>query len=732
MPDFFESIDNWTAGVISSVHGDQGPIEALTYALNTYVSRIGGQQGSIATRPALRVATSFKPTSRAVPNGLVHLQPYSYSPNEDANYSQYVVALATDGSVWFKTQADQWDGQIITRPVTGAQALQAANTQHIDSTVMNNRMFVAALNGEKISFRGTNVEPFGIGQPTITASASAKTFTAATTVLPADTYDVYATFYNPRTGAEGNPSGEITVTTVAGQAIEVGIAYNSEQAALYGQWKVYARRRSTQAVAYLVTMMDTNGNVFSGPLDLSATKYWINLSTNEWADLITAMPTILENSEPPDEMIYVATYGRRLMGASKRKIYWSKLDQPDNFPPLNFEGIDTGEGDEIMGLYPLKDEVLIIFTKGGTWALEGNDPQYWTLKPIDTTVGCVGHKSVIEYENNLAWWSPQYGPVTLNGGQVQKIGLELLGQESWTYGPELDVRIKGGWDPQYQHLVWALPQQDDGAMISQMYPFNYRTNSWVASKWETVPVSSMVAVFNQRGEQRLFVGDRGCMLGYFDANAHQDMIPSGTTEGTFTAGSSSITTITNSGFYREVVSGFSTLDLKDRMVTVMTQDGDLVGREWIDSNTTTVLTLRRAMAVTSGVTYRFAIGSPAVQIMTRWMTGKESFLRKRWDRLYLHMVSNDTTIPIRISRQKNFNSVDAALIGTSVATAQVASLDATWDVPVQTTEGMKVQRLAVMTNGQALRIIITQLRPIPFVLLKLSLLGRTLSDRYYG
>jgi hypothetical protein len=181
-----------------------------------------------------------------------------------------------------------------------------------------------------------------------------------------------------------------------------------------------------------------------------------------------------------------------------------------------------------------------------------------------------------------------------------------------------------------------------------------------------------------------------------------------------------------------VVSGFSTLDLKDRMVTVMTTDGDLVGREWIQSNTSTTLTLRRAMAVTNGTTYRFAIGSPAVQIMTRWMTGKESFLRKRWDRLFLHMVANDTTIPIRISRQTNFNSTSATIIGTSVATAQVANLDATWDVPVQTTEGMKVQRLAVMTNGQALRIIITQLRPIPFVLLKLGLLGRTLSDRYYG
>jgi hypothetical protein len=732
MPDFYEEINNWTAGVISSVHGDQGPIEALTYALNTYVSRIGGDQGAIATRPALRVVASFLPTSRAVPAGMAHLQPYSYSPTEDTTYTQYLVALAGDGSVWFKTQADQWDNGVYTRPVTGNQALQSANTQHIDSTVMNNRMFVTALNGEKVSFRGTNFEPFGIAQPTITATGQTKSFANATTQLPADTYDVYATFYNPRTGAEGNPSAPMTVTTTAGQSIEVGISYNSEQAALYGQWKIYARRQSTQAVAYLVNVVDTNGNPFSGPLDLSATKYWINLSTAEWADLITAMPGELENSEPPDEMIYVATYGRRLMGASKRKIYWSKLDQPDNFPPLNFEGIDTGEGDEIMGIYPLRDELLVIFTKGGTWALEGNDPQYWTLKPIDTTIGCVGHKSVIEFDNSLAWWSPQYGPVVLSGGQIQKIGLELLGQDSWTYGPELDIRIKGGWDPQYQHLVWALPQQDDGSLVSQMYPFSYRTNSWVASKWETIPVGAMTAAFNQRGEQRLFVGDRRCSLGYFDANSVQDMIPSGTTEGTFTAGSDSITTIGGSGFYTNVVSGFSTLDLKDRMVTVMTTDGDLVGREWIQSNTSTTLTLRRAMAVTNGTTYRFAIGSPAVQIMTRWMTGKESFLRKRWDRLFLHMVANDTTIPIRISRQTNFNSTSATIIGTSVATAQVANLDATWDVPVQTTEGMKVQRLAVMTNGQALRIIITQLRPIPFVLLKLGLLGRTLSDRYYG
>lgn len=733
MPDFYEEIKNWTQGVVASIDEDHGPIEALTYGQNTYVSRIGGATGSLATRPALLLSTSFKPTTQACPTNLVHLQPYSYAENDNVTYTQYVAAIAADGSLWYKGQDDSWTGDVLTQP-SGATCLQPANTTHIDSAVMNNRLFITALNGERRSLKGKTYEPFGIEAPTITATAQTKTFTSYATQLPADTYDVYATFYNARTGAEGNPSGAVTVTTTSGQVIEVGITYTSAQLAAYGSWKVYARRQSTQAIAYLISpMLDTNGNVFDGELVLSSTTYYINLSASEWANLIVPMPSATENNPPPDDMIYVATYGRRLIGASKRKIYWSKLDKPDNFPPLNYEGIDTGEGDEIMGIYPLRDELLVIFTKSATFVLEGNDPQYWVLKPIDATVGCVGHKSVVEFESQLAWWSPQHGPVLLNGSQIDKIGLERLGRDVWTYGPELDTRIRAGWDPYYAHIVWALPQQDDGAVLSQLLPYNYRINAWVATVWDPIPIGDMKVAYNQRNEQRLFVADRTCRLGYFDANATLDMIPSGTTSGTFTAGASSIGTITDGSatFYTEVVSGFSTLDLRDRSVTITTTNDEFVAREWIGSNTATVLTLRRNVNVTSGTTYRYYIGSPIVLAMTRWMTGEQPFLRKRWDRLYLHMTSLNTSVPIRVSYQKNFNSMSTTNIGTSAVTAQTASLDATWDVPVITTMGMKIDRKAMFVNGQALRIVISQMQPVPFVLVKLSLMGRTLSDRYY-
>lgn len=733
MPDFYEEIKNWTQGVVSSIDGDHGPIEALTYGLNTYVSRIGGSTGSLAPRPALFLSTSFKPTTQACPTNLVHLQPYSYAENDNVAYTQYVAAIAADGSLWYKGQDDQWTGDILTQS-SGATCLQATNTAHIDSAVMNNRLFITALGGEKRSLKGKAYEPFGIEQPLITATAVTPSFSTATVQLPEDTYDVYTTFYNGRTGAEGNPSDAVQVVITSGQVIEVGISYSSAQLTAYGSWKIYARRRSTQAIAYSVSyVLDSTGNQFSGPLTLSGTKYYINLSTSEWANLIIPMPSVTENSSPPTDMIYVATYGRRLIGASKRKIYWSKLDAPDNFPPNNYEGVDTGEGDEIMGIYPLRDEMLVIFTKSATFVLEGNDPQYWVMKPLDTTIGCVGHKSVVEFEGQLAWWSPQQGPVILSGGQIEKIGLDRLGRDSWTYGPELDTRVRAGWDPYYAHIIWALPQQDDGSLMSQLLPFNYRTNSWVATVWDPIPVGDMKVAYNQRNEQRLFVADRTCRLGYFDTNQSLDMIPSGTTSGTFTAGSSSIGTITDGSatFYTEVVSGFSTLDLRDRSVTITTSNDEFVAREWIQSNTGTVLTLRRNVNVTSGTTYKYYVGSPAMLAMTRWMTGEQPFLRKRWDRLYMHVTSTQTSVPIRVSYQKNFNTQSTTNIGTSTVSAQTATLDSTWDVPVLTTEGMKVDRKALFTNGQSLRLIISQMQPVPFVIVKVGLLGRTLSDRYY-
>lgn len=727
MADFYDEIANWAAGVVASVHGDQGPLEALTEAKNTYVAKIAGPMGSLATRPALRAIATIDPTV-GTPGQMVHIQPYSYAVNENSSHIHSKIVISATGELWVVNGSDQWNGETYPLPSSGANPFSQDNINHLDGAVLNNRLFLLANDGERRSLlpvSGVSGDlayvNFGFSNdvPSIKVSTGSGN-------MAAGTYDVYATFYNDRTGGESNPSNVQTVTIGANGKISVTISCTTEQALVYRKWKIYVQNTTTQAQAYQALLVEnSSGSVFEQPLELSdGGEYYINLTSDQIADGIIPVPYSGENDPPPLNMLYVAAYGGRLLGASKRKIYWSKLNAPDAFPPANQESVDTGEGDEITGLYPLKDEVLVIFTTGGTYALFGNDPQTWTLKPIDTTVGCVGHKSVVEFDGQLAWWSPQYGPVVLNGSQIQKIGLELLGRESWDHGQRFDQKIRAGWDPHYNHLVWALPDTQNPTKLTKLLPYNYRINAWVATEWDPLPIMSMATAFNQKGEQRLWVGDTTNWLGYFDTGVAVDMVPSGTVEGTFTAGSASITTITDgSAAFYNTVNG-----LKDRYVTVLTTDNAFVARGLIQANTGTVLTLYQAMDVTSGQTYRYAIGSPAVFAATRWMDAKESFLRKRWDRLFMETLGGS----VNVGWQKNFDTRTITSIGTTTPINTEATTDSTWDVEVEVDQPRSVERFGLYVNAQVLRVVLTQYRPQPTVVIKMALTGRTLSERYYG
>lgn len=732
MAEFADEINSWVSGVITSIHGDQGPTEALTEGENTYVSKLGGSQGSIGTRPRLRPISTINPVL-GTPQKLMHIIPFSYSPSENAAHIHSKVVISSGGELWVINGSDQWNGETYDLP-TGGAPFQQDNLSHIDSAVLQNRLFITSINGEQRSLvpipgvsgnLGYVNFGFGLDVPSIKLSVSTGG------VMPADTYTVYASFYNDRTGGESNINVGYDVVVPENGKISVTINCTADQATVYRKWKIYVLRQSTMSQAYLASVVETSGAALvEQPLPLSnGAEYYINLTANQLSDLIISAPFSRENDPPPLDMMYVATYGGRLMGASKRKIYWSKLGAPDSFPPSNSEIVETGEGDEITGLYPLKDEILVIFTTGGTYALFGNDPQTWTLKPIDTTVGCVGHKSVIEFDGLLAWWSPQYGPVILNGSNVEKIGLELLGRSQWDQGQSFDSNIRGGWDPHYDHLVWGIPDTQNPTLITRLIPYNYRTNSWVASVWDPIPIASMATAFNQKGEQRLWIGDTTNWLGYFDTGVRTDMIPDGTTDGTFTAGSSSITNIDDgsASFY---TTGY---DLKDRYVNVLTTDGEFVGRRLIESNSATGLVLASALSVTSGQTYRYAIGAPHVVVKTRWMDGQQSFMRKRWDRLYMYVVGEgQPTYAVKVGYQTNFDTRSVTSLGTVLPQATTASLDSSWDVPVTVDDGRMVQRIPMFLNGQTLRLVIDQANAEPFTIIKLLTTGRMLSDRYYG
>lgn len=741
MADFGYEVNDWAAGVVQSLEGDKLPSGALMHARNTHFRHVGLGGASIGTRPGLRLATQFVTFGGPAPgSNYKHLVAYNYPASASVAHTPYMAAIDSFGVLRYKEPDDSWDATTLQPPgsyPSPGTCIPPEFVNEISSTVMNGRLFFVAGTIRR-SLLGKTYQPFGL-EP-IVGTVNTTINVALTNELPADTYDVYITAYNTPTGTESSPTFLGTVTTNG--ALNRHISVTLASTLVSDTWRVYVQRTSTQSQPYLLTTSYTSGGLTAtstGNIPAATTVVFVNASAEVLADLITPMPTFTENLPLSNEAVMITTFGRRMLAASRRKLFWSKLDLPESWPATNFEVVDTGAGDEIVALVPAGDELCLVLTKNATFGLFGLDPQYWTLKPIDLTLGCVGHKSVVRFDNKVAWWSSQYGPVIFDGQRIQKIGHELLGHEQGDQATGfVTSEILAGWDPYYEHIVWTIPDVGD-VFPTRMLPYNYRLNRFVASTWDPFIVNCMATGKDSSGNDRLFIMDDVYSLYYFDDRTPYDGAPGGTLSGTFNPGSNfEITTIAGTGFYSQAL-GANTITLAGQRVTITDSAGNLIARPRISINTSTQLTLDRIVTLpVASVDYNFYISTPYVEIVTGWLDAGQPFLRKRHDRLYMDFKIEDASIPVHINLYINNNHMDIVSSFELLANAgqQVDAppfgTNPTLDVPWTTTMPFTKVRSGLWFNAHNMQIKVHQHQPTPWYLTRLAVLGRMLSDRYYA
>lgn len=740
MEEFLIEIRDWAAGVVQSMESDKLPQGAVHSALNTQMVSVGLGQSSLGTRPGLRLACQFIPTSGTVPAQYKHLVPYNYPASNSVAHTPYLAAIADDGSLRYKEPDDSWDGSVLTPPATYPSPSTCVPPEYvndIDSTVMNGRLFIIA-GPIRRSLAGKTYQPFGLQAPTATASST--TVALIPSFLPNDTYSVYVTAYNTATDAESSPTyvGDV-VTTSLNPTLMITLGGSAVGA---DTWRVYVQRQSTQTQAYLVTqVVDASNQLLTttGNIPIASSTVYIDMSAAVLADLVIPVPSATENAQLSDEAIYITAFGRRMLAASRRKLFWSKQDRPEQFPTQNFEIVDTGAGDEITAIIPAGDELCLVLTKSATFGLFGLDPQYWTLKPIDLTVGCVGRKSVVRFDNKVAWWSPQYGPVIYDQGRIQKIGHELLGHEQLNGIGEFNSgQVTAGWDPYHEHIVWAFPDVGD-TVNTRLLPWNYRLNRWVASKWDPFVVPVMATGLDNHGDARLFVMDNLAGLYYFDRASANDGVNSGTLSGTFDPGVfSQITTVTGSGFFTQAY-GSNTATLAGHNILIYNDLGVVEGRVKIASNTSSSITLDRTVTVDllTATTHYFVISSPYVEVCTGWFDADRPFNQKRWDRLFLDVKMGDSNAPVYVEAQLDGSLTTQRSVTMTINAGQsITPVDGfgsavTVDVPWLLTQPFAKARKNLFLVGHQLRLLLRQFQATPMILSKLSLTGRVQHDRSY-
>lgn len=110
-------------------------------------------------------------------------------------------------------------------------------------------------------------------------------------------------------------------------------------------------------------------------------------------------------STAPSGLKYVTSYANRVYGAVGDTLHYSALRKADDWQTANDAGsirIETEEGDEITGLKPSND-FLMIFKRYSMFELRGTGPSSFRLIQVSDNIGCVSHNSIVAIGGALYW-----------------------------------------------------------------------------------------------------------------------------------------------------------------------------------------------------------------------------------------------------------------------------------------------------------------------------------------
>jgi hypothetical protein len=727
MPDLYEEITEFSGGVQSAAAADRIPLNAMPLAINTAFRNIGGGKANVGCRPGL---VTLNTAAFASTPATLFMRLYAYDAG--STFSNYLAIVSNNGTLRYK-DTDDTITSVLSPPANfrgTASLCFAAGDVLVDGTVMNNRLFLVDSTSELRSLLNQTFKPWGLSPVATVAVAGAAT---GANSMPDETYDTAITSYDSATGGE-SAINTFTSTAIGGASrrLKIDITPTATETATYSHWRVYLRRQTTQADLYKVsTFYNAAGAVIvsNGDIPIATTTVYVDMSSAQIAALTTVAPSQTQYGLPPTDIKYVTTYGRRLICASDRNVYWSLIDKPDSFATTAFEPIETGEGDKITGVYPFSAELCVITTTTSTWGIFGNDPATWSIRPIDHSIGNASHLSITEFEGKLAWWSQDAGPVIFDGNTVVTQGLEDLGHEA--VSDDLEAArlsyIYGAYEPQGHRVVWSYSTSGNLTRNNQLLPYNTRLRRFEASYWNPMDAAALSLGFLEDGTQRLFLGGYAGQVFYFDKDTKNDGVPSGTTDFTFVATASSDATLTGSGFYT------TDSGLPERYVVICNSAGQAVAKGRISSNTATELTLSAAVSGLSvGSTYTVYIGSPDMRLYTKWLDLGVTFNRKRFDRLYLQAQATGDASGALTGTQIDFAS-DLATMASPFSSSGEVWDTAIWDTSTWSGVGQLKKRLFIGRTGQAIRVSLFHFTPdVDLVIHTVGVLARQQAERYFG
>lgn len=649
----FETIiDSWEGGTRTTTRPDLIPSNTSPLVYNGSWERIGDGTAIVEKRPG------FTMINQGAALGSTVQGQYFYDRRDPAtgNYTTHHILLLADGTM--KTINDT--SGAITSHTGGFSA--AITGKYVSGITAANLAFIAGetattaggVAGNGLKFDGTSWTVMGITAP------AAPTVTGTSAGSMTGTYDVAVSYHNSATGHQSSRSPETSIT-VTSKSLNVS-------------WAASADSQVTHVNVHLRAQALSTGYYQATSVAVGSTSVTLDVTDAQYNALTTISPDEDENDPVPSGTKFLTWHKSRVFAATSSYVYYSKIEFPEAFDPERFEPVNTDDGQAIMGMIQAFDH-LIIFKERSFYALIGDGPNDWRVQQISSKIGLAASGSIILVEGLLYWWAND-GPVVWDGvNDPKRLGKSLISETirpTAINATELD-RICGIEDRQNERIMWAVPESGS-TENSIIIPFKYRLGQF-EGVWTGLHPASLARGKFTDGFEWCYVGSYGGRV-YRFGDRDFDGLPSGAAyTGTFTPLTSTITTISGTGF--DTTTGYADL----MVVVVDDATGEIHDKVGITSNTATVLTLEESLNGLSTTTlYRFYISGIDFQFDTKWQDDGNSLYKKRYEFLFVQtQVNNDSNLYVGLS----FNFDDIAEIERSLALTSYgasASTIATWDV----------------------------------------------------
>jgi hypothetical protein len=163
--------------------------------------------------------------------------------------------------------------------------------------------------------------------------------------------------------------------------------------------------------------------------------------------------------------------------AHPNRLYWSKTQQPDAVPQVNYQ--DVGQRDyPILRILPLRDS-LFILKEDGVYRLYGNDPSNFTVYLFDSSTKLLAQDTAVVLNNQVYMFSNQ-GVVTASDTGVSILSRPIEGSvvPINAYPNFTTTSFGVSYEADRAYLLWVQAEPTD-TQPTICYRYNTVTNAWV-------------------------------------------------------------------------------------------------------------------------------------------------------------------------------------------------------------------------------------------------------------